>query len=218
MSARHKILFAAALVILLVILCRMAYLAGPAGQRFRDAANKAAREEGILSAIRGRIFSADGKLLAWSVRRYDLVWKQIKHPILPEREQELRRALKEILSADITIVPPQPGAVIKYDLTINELEAADKLAQEYKELDVHLRWERCFDKPSGELGEVRQEKGQEIGISGYEAQYDAQLRGTPGVYSVMLDRRGRWIDSTFRIKQQPQNGQDVYLEKQINVE
>ena len=46
-------------------------------------------------------------------------------------------------------------------------------------------------------------------ISDYE--YDHLLRGTPGKFTVMLDRHGKWINQTFRIITPPAAGQDIYL-------
>jgi cell division protein FtsI/penicillin-binding protein 2 len=51
----------------------------------------------------------------------------------------------------------------------------------------------------------------EHGISGWEKEFDHILRGTPGTFTVMLDRRGRWINSTFRIVTPPSGGKDIYL-------
>ena len=89
------------------------------------------------------------------------------------------------------------------------------MSQEFPELDIRLRWERRRGEGMPDVGSVRQSDGMELGVSGAELRHDAVLRGTPGRYTVMLDRKGRWIDSTFRILIPPRAGNDVTLEPDV---
>ncbi len=212
MDIRHKILFAAIAIPAAAVVLRMVYLAGAGGDVYRAEAARTAESRGELSAIRGRIYEADGRLAAWSVRRYDLIWTPRANTDAARNAavaQALRNAFADAFPP--AAPPPVPGSVLKYDLTMHELELADALNAHYPELETVLRWERVHDGDSTRLGEVRQEDGTEFGISGLEAQFDARLRGTPGIYTVMLDREGRWIDTTFRIQVPPRPGEDIHL-------
>lgn len=209
MISRRQFFGGLAAAALLIIGGRHAYLAGPGGAALRAEAARVACFEGELSAIRGRILTPEGKVAAWSERCYDLIW--VKTSAGPRRTAEVRAALVRRFFSDAPDRVPAPGAPVKYELTMRELEAADLLTQEYPELDIRLRWERRRGEGGPDVGSVRQRDGMEQGVSGAELRYDAVLRGTPGRYTVMLDRKGRWIDSTFRIVTPPRAGDDVTL-------
>jgi len=211
MTRRHKLFLLLAAAALIVIGARHVYLAGPGGNELRREAARIAHFEGELSAIRGRILTADGQVAAWSERCYDLVWMDSAAD--PRRVEEIRAALlKQFFTGGAPERVPSPGTPVKYELTARELEVADALAQEFPELDIELRWERRHGENTPEVGTVRQVNGMERGVSGAELRYDAILRGTPGRYTVMLDRRSRWIDSTFRILTPSRPGKDVTLD------
>ncbi len=216
MSNRHKIFFILVGVIFAAVLCRMIILAGSQGKAYRQSARSMAYKSGKLSAIRGRIFDKNDKLLVWSERCYDLVLQEL--PADQRRVDFLKKQLAKFmfLKLPATVAENQLlPVVIKYNLTANELAAADMLAERYSEFDVALRWERRCADPPPELGEVRQTDGMEEGISGWEKEFDDILSGTPGTFTVMLDRYGRWVNSTFRIVTPPQSGKDVYLSEEL---
>ena len=216
MSNRHKIFFFFTGVIFAAVLCRMIALAGLQGESYRQSARSMAYKSGKLSAIRGRIFDKNDKLLAWSERCYDLVLQELPTDqkrldfLALQLEKSMQLKLPQIL-AENQLLP----VVIKYNLTANELAAADMLAEKYSEFDVSLRWERRCANPPPELGEVRQTDGMEQGISGWEKEFDNILSGTPGTFTVMLDRHGRWVNSTFRIVIPPKSGEDIYLSEEL---
>ena len=102
--------------------------------------------------------------------------------------------------------------ILKTNLTAAELEKADQLCENHPEFHISLRWERRIAATWEDIiGEVRQIDGVEVGISGLEKKYDSLLRGTPGQFTVMLDRHGHWINSTFRIVKAAENGEDLLL-------
>lgn len=212
MSKRHKIFFALSALGLTVLLLRMLFLAGSHGETFRKSAASISCKTGQLAAIRGRIFDKNDNLLVWSERCYDLVLLQ-----LPENQKRLKKLTAELkinMQIDLAAVKAPVNSLpltLKYNLTAEGLAAADMLAEQFHELDVALRWERrCAAQPP-ELGEVTQIDGMEHGISGWEQKFEHLLKGTPGTFSVMLDRHGKWINSTFRIITPPRNGQDIYM-------
>ena len=216
MSKRHKIFFILVGVIFSAVLCRMIILAGSQGEVYRQSASSMACKSGRLSAIRGRIFDKNDKLLAWSERCYDLVLQEL--PADQKRVDFLKDKLEKAMLLKFPEILAENQlfpVVIKYNLTANELAAADMLAEKYSEFDVSLRWERRCAASPPELGEVRQNDGMEEGISGWEKEFDDILSGTPGTFTVMLDRHGRWVNSTFRIVTPPKSGKDVYLSEEL---
>ena len=106
--------------------------------------------------------------------------------------------------------------ILKYNLTASELEKADMLAELYSNIDVELRWERRCRYFVPELGEVRQTDGTEVGISGWEKRFNDRLSGKAGTFTVMLDRYGKWLNSTFRITQAAVNGEDIFLSEELS--
>ena len=59
------------------------------------------------------------------------------------------------------------------------------------------------------IGATQLKNGELYGVSGWEKSYDTLLRGTPGKYEVMLDRRRRWIDSSWKLVTPAVPGKDV---------
>lgn len=211
MDKRHKIFFIAAAAIFLLFVFRMALLAGSGGTAYRNEANELARYRGKLSAIRGRIFDENGKLIVWSERCYDLVFigGRCNRAEYNQLCQALKKHFPEVKIPDALF---RKKAVLKYNLTAEELEAADILSCDFAALDVELRWERRVTAWHDQIGEVKQIDGQECGISGWEKEFESHLRGTPGEFEVMLDRHGKWVDNTFRLITPAQSGQDLYLQ------
>ena len=216
MDNRRRVFFILSALLFAVLLCRMLCLAGSRGESYRNFARKTSFTTGSLSAIRGRIFDRNDNLLAWSERCYDLTVTR-----LPEDEKRLQH-IKKALFETMQIQPDWEKlsqatlpSVIKFNLTAEELASADSLAEKYREFDISLRWQRHHTAPSPELGEVCQIDGMEHGVSGWEKKFDSILQGKPGTFTVMLDRHGKWINSTFRIKIPPRNGNDVYLSEEL---
>lgn len=215
LDRRHQFFFAAIILLSCAILLRMLQLAGPGGNEFRREAEDMSLKTGHLAAIRGRIFDQHDRLLAWSERCYDLVFcfdPHTSHDTKRTMHKQLKQHFPE-LSVPADFWPH--SRVIKYNLTADELIAADQLSSHFPDLRVELRWERRWSSPQSPPGEVRQINEMEVGISGWEAQYDHLLRGQSGTFTVMLDRHGRWIDSTFRITRPPVRGNDLYLSEKL---
>ena len=210
MNKRFTIFLSLSAAILLLLLTRMAMLAGSSGKDYRAESGRISEKTGELSAIRGRIFDEKENLLVWSERCYDLTVDT--RNMTDQRYRFIRKVYRKIFHGEnMPELVPESFQVIKYNLTARELALADELSSRCGEFDVELRWERFHEKFSHEIGEVRQINGMESGISGLEKEYDHLLRGTPGKFTVMLDRHGKWINQTFRIITPPAAGQDIYL-------
>lgn len=212
MDRRHKIFFSLTAVIFLVILLRMIMLASPLGNAYRQESEQISSKTGKLSAIRGRIYKDDDQLLVWSERCYDLLFDNSNTSA--KRLKILQKMLaKDFPNVSLPLKRKTDKAVIKYNLTASELAAADDLSIRFPEFSVDLRWERRCADPAFYTGEVRQIDGMEVGISGLEKQFDSRLRGTPGTFSVMLDRHGHWINQTFKIIEPSRAGEDIFLDE-----
>ncbi len=209
MNKRHKIFFIAAAAAMLIMLLRMAFLASAYGNTYRQEASAMATLKGELAARRGSIYDEKGQLIAWSERCYDLVYDPQR--TVGNRFAKVQLLLKTHLPTARPLTTPGVERMLKTNLTAAELEIADELNESYPELDIVLRWERRIAANRTDLGEVRQIDSAEIGISGLEKEYNSYLQGTPGKFEVMLDRHGRWLNTTFRIITPPKNGNDLYL-------
>ncbi len=185
-------------------------LAGSSGKDYRFESGRISEKTGELSAIRGRIFDAKENLLVWSERCYDLTVDT--RNMTDQRYRLIRSLYRNIFAGEnMPELVPECFQIIKYNLTADELARADELSSRCSEFDVELRWERFHKEFNKEIGEVRQISGMESGVSGLEKEYDHILRGTPGKFTVMLDRHGKWINQTFRIITPPAQGKDIYL-------
>ena len=195
---------------MLLLLARMAMLAGSSGKDYRFESGRISEKTGEISAIRGRIFDEKENLLVWSERSYDLTVDT--RNMTDQRYRFVRQIYNNIFSGEnMPELVPESFQIIKYNLTAAELAKADELSNHCSEFNVELRWERFHKKFNKEIGEVRQISGMESGVSGLEKEYDHILRGTPGKFTVMLDRHGKWINQTFRITTAPIPGKDIYL-------
>lgn len=210
LNKRCIIFLSASAAILLLLVVRMAMLAGAYGRNYRSESSRISEKKGEISAIRGRIFDEKEEVLVWSERCYDLTLDA--RNITGQRYSVIHKTYRKIFAGE-NMPELKPGAlqVIKYNLTASELARADELSSSCGEFNVELRWERFQREFSNEIGEVRQINGMESGISGLEKEYDHLLRGQPGKFTVMLDRHGRWINQTFRITTPPVAGKDIYL-------
>lgn len=210
MDKRHTIFLSAAAAILLLLAVRMAMLAGSSGKDYRFESGRISEKTGEISAIRGRIFDEKENLLVWSERSYDLTVDT--RNMTDQRYRLIRSLYRNIFAGEnMPELVPECFQIIKYNLTAEELARADELSSRCSEFDVELRWERFHKEFNKEIGEVRQISGMESGVSGLEKEYDHILRGTPGKFTVMLDRHGKWINQTFRIITPPAPGKDIYL-------
>ena len=214
LDKRHKIFFIAAAAFFLLITARMALLASSYGEKFRKEAAALSVYRGELAAARGRIFDVNGELIVWSERCYDLVFTGGKSN--RSEYKKLCEALKKHFP-DITLPDTvrQKKVVLKTDLNASELEIADKLSSDFAALQTVLRWKRHVKKYPQQIGTVKSVNGQEVGVSGLEKKFDQHLSGTPSEFTVILDRHGKWVPSTFKITRLGQDGKDLYLTESL---
>ncbi|WP_176014857.1 hypothetical protein [Victivallis sp. Marseille-Q1083] len=215
-SLRAKILLTILSIWALLAAAAFFDLAGPGRHRFLDESVSMSRYEGVLPAPRGTIFSADGIPLCWSERSFDLLLtvagfqsescRQKAFPALQRQFPELRWP-----SAGCN---PQSPQVLKAELTPEELERLVKLIGSSPDFAIvpYLR-RKVYDHPRiRELaGTVEIRNNTMSGRSGWERQYDQQLAGREGIFSVMLDQHRQWIDGSWQLIAEIVPGQDVHL-------
>lgn len=183
---------------------------------------KLARRKGVIQAPRGRILDRNGVVLAWSERRYDLIvdkqflrnsqvsekLKRIKDKI----ESEGWATKRDMIFEDATTVQIR-------NLSPEAMDYIREVAGISKAFKISPRLERkTVDYPEVRklIGQTIQGKGGMRGISGMEEEWDIELSGMPGEYSVMLDRFGKIIEGTFKIEKPVTAGTDVNLELSLS--
>ncbi len=186
-------------------------LAGPRKAHYLEAGRKIALVQNDYYPPRARLLDAGGTPLAWSERYFDLIWRGSN----PPPEKLLQRLNKEL---NTTLVPTKSTRgkrwLLRRNLTPDELLKTAPIQRKTPDLIIHSRVERIVVNIAAvrkKVGWTRQLNGEMQGVSGWEKEYDAQLRGTPGRYEVMLDRRRRWIDSTWKLLTPPIPGKDVQV-------
>ena len=189
---------------LAVILLRMVWLAGDFSSWRRVETETIAGRTGTLPALRGSILDERGSRLAWSEKYYDLIFSGT----LYSEELELLRTLlpDRKIPAEIT-----PGHVI-YKLAPQEMLSLDRAVKKIPSLEIRSRVERIRVNAKTlkeQIGEVDPATGR--GVSGWEKEFDRQLRGTDGTFRVLLDRNGNWIENTWEIREMPEKGRDVQV-------
>lgn len=190
----------------LIAFGRAWYIAGPARARFIAAGEKMARRQVVIPAVRGRILDADGVCLVWSERFYDLL------SLVPEGFELSDEELAELR----TVLPvlPDEGRVLRRNLTPDELLRLEAPLKSGVRARIVSRDERiavAIPEIRQAVGELRFRDGSWGGASGWEAEFDAELSGSPGSLTVMLDRHRNWIPASVRMVKKPVPGRDVRL-------
>jgi cell division protein FtsI/penicillin-binding protein 2 len=181
--------------------------------------------EGRLPAMRGRLVSQEGIPLAWSVRRFRLEYTVAQQP---EQLQKDYFAVQECIDLTGTASWETAGhhvgstVVLRDDLSADAILRLSQLVGRNPRLRITSRFER---KSMGSTPAARQMIGRtrmidqvEVGISGWERDYDARLRGLEGRFRVMVDRNGDWIQSTWEELQAPEPGNDVFVPASVRAE
>ena len=187
---------------------RAAYLAGPASGRFIALGEAIARREPVLPASRGRILDRDGVPLAWDERYYDL-YSDLGSEA-PGRQE--RSALRRIFG--MAEPAPEADGLLRRNLTARELLELETPIRHGARLRIVPRIERITVgslRVRARLGRVAERDGARVGVSGFEEQFDAELRGRDGRARVLLDRWRGWVPSSWEGLSHPVPGKDVRL-------
>ncbi|NLZ63271.1 MAG: hypothetical protein GX902_05630 [Lentisphaerae bacterium] len=175
-------------------------------------------EELTVPGLRGSIFSPAGQCLAKSVRQLGVFW------YLPDELAEARESwqryraepeLAAILPAEEELVQLLGQRVRLVEEVSTELLQLLSSSGEEEELRLEsffIRQVNCPVQLRERLGTVTvdEQTGLEVGISGWEAEYDGQLRGA--VQTLLQRPGGRLVlwDKTNMLFR-PFNGRDVVI-------
>ena len=174
--------------------------------------------EGTVPAGRGVIFDKNGRKLAWSRRDYDLCvgYRVISN----KRRKSLVGQLEKIFpDLDHSKLKYENGAIIKKDLTSEELMSVQKILQSNPGLRVKPVLKRIvINVPEVKkyIGTAEFVNNSWVGLSGIEKKYNSSLNGMDGTYIVMQDKNGRWIKGSSRRKRKMIPGQNLFLKKSVN--
>jgi cell division protein FtsI (penicillin-binding protein 3) len=211
---RTRLLVAGLVLWGVLILGRLAQLMLVPGGALREAVARASWLEGEIPAPRGCILDRNGQPLAWSVRLFQLHWRL---PAVRETAEEEYAVLARVL-AGLPAQAPAAAAgtelLLKEPLTAVEVAAVARLRQDVPGVRLTSRTVRHVRGSAAvreRVGTVLVRDGVEYGVSGEERFQDAMLRGRPGHFRVMVDRRGRWILDTLEKTVDILPGYDVYL-------
>ncbi len=173
--------------------------------------------EGTIPPLRGRLLDRNGTPLAWSTRHFALIYHVPDNPALIETDiVDLARLLPAIRLPLAEI--RRPGAPreihLKQAISPEEAEVLGEICRKLPRLRLgsyfvrHTHPNRQIRK---RLGQVKNFRGLVIGISGQEKEQDHLLRGCPGKFRIMVDRKGNWLPQTWQKVRELRPGYDVYL-------
>ncbi len=232
-----KISTAFILISFLVIELRMAYIAlSPVvdGINIQEFASKRNTTKKILRANRGVIYDSSGDTLARNVTSYTVVAilsESRKDRIKPEEKEKVAAKLSEVLKMDKTrllkllnqnlyqveLGPEGRGINIQKK---EEVEALNITGIEFIE-DTKRNY------PNGDFASyiigyaktyIKDDEKIIIGELGIEGLYNKELTGTDGYFKYQQDTSGRQIPDTPEEKVEAQNGYNIYLTLDSNIE
>ena len=179
--------------------------------------DRASWRHGMIPGIRGRILDADGVPLAWSDRRFALLWAR------PDNPQEAARqwaALHEVMPLEprwtlrTAVAQTAEGVRLADALTPEQFARLGEICTRHPAFRLECYFVRQTYPDAAlrrDLGAVTRRNGMEIGVSGLERVHDSLLRGRPGMYRVMLNPLGAWVPETWEQLRKMTPGYDVYL-------
>ena len=155
--------------------------------------------EGELPAMRGRILTPDGVPLAWSELTHDLYRLKSARA---GKNARLRPLLQNFFGEPLEEKEEGTGILLKRSISPDQILRLRPLLRRFPELEIRPRpYRRNTDIPAlrAKTGKTQYDpqRRRENGISGWEAEYDRELAGTPGIFRVMLDRSGAWVPGTI---------------------
>ena len=199
-----------------------------------------------LKAKRGTIFDSEGNILAHNVTSYTLIaymdpkrskGSQINHvkdiektarelaPILEADENELKERLQNGKDKGRYQIEFGPSGKNITEMKKSEIEKLNLPGIDFEETDK--RYYPNGDFASYILGyaksnEKEDENGNTIttidGELGIEAKFDSELKGTDGYLKYEQDRFGYKIPDTAETRIEAQNGNDIYLTIDANIQ
>jgi len=170
-----------------------------------------ARQRYELPAPRGRILDRNGIPLAWDERRFDLV-RTGSAPL----SEDLLLELEEVLDQR----PPatSPDRCVVRGLKPGQILLLNRLIRGGAPLRIDPQVQRMTiwaPRLQAVIGHLETRQGERFGVSGLELQFDHVLRGTPGTFSVIIDRERNWVPSSWKLERAAVPGENVKLPRSL---
>ena len=203
-----------------VLFGRLVWLAHHvSGQQEALRAKHRVSQELWIPGRRGRIVAADGRVLAWSERRFRLLWRvpdTLSEALAERTECAQIQELAPLLPAAAAL-PTCLGreVVLEHDLTLSDdiLHSVSAWAPATVSLHAYFVRQTLPGAPeSALLGEVEldDEHGLERGVSGLEKRYDQVLRGRLVCLRMIADGRQAMVMDE-KSEGERGNGDDIHL-------
>lgn len=190
----------------------------------RDNAFEQMEEESLekktVRALRGRILSANGKVLVESRRLLKLV---LSHRIQSHQlstylailEKELGLKRRDLM-IKISRMSQSEDVILHENLSLDQMKKFVKVFGVNRDLRIKMSFSRktLVKDIKNKLGKVKLVDGNYVGVSGFEKVYNEQLRGQDLIYETLVDKSGDVILKTFNEVQKLQTGQDIFLKEE----
>ena len=227
----NKFVFIICLFLLILIMGRVVYLSiSPKvdGINIKTMAQNRNTKKETISAKRGTVYDSLGDVLAQNVSSYTVIAyldeSRSKNQDTPQHvinKEETANKLSDVLNMsvedllallnkDVYQVELGPGGRGITEIKKEEIEnlglSGIDFIQDYK------RYYPNGDFASYLIGYAKtDEQGNIIGEMGIEQEFNEELSGTDGYLEYQKDVMGYKIPNTPEIKNEPQNGNDIYL-------
>jgi len=204
-------------IVFVIVFFRFFYISVLRGSLLREMGLNQWMESGkVLQAKRGTIFDRNGKILAISIERHKLILNknQVKDvDVWIDKYSELLNIDKKILREAFSKNKSQ--VILKDDINREEKKKIEKF------LDSTLYFELYYKRvyPYGNLASyLLGIMGVDRGLEGLEYQFDDILKGKDGMIGFMVDALRNEIPGTEFVIKKPENGKDLYLTIDINLQ
>ncbi len=212
------------------------------GVDLSELASKRTTKTEVLKAQRGTIYSSDGAVLAQNVSSYKLIaYLEEKRTTDPENPQHVvdKEATAKALAPILEMSEEEILALLSKDVYQTEFGSKGRgLTEITKEkiealalpgldfIETQKRYYPNGDFLSYTLGYAKTEveEGEDesketiVGELGIEKYYDDILSGTDGYVTYQKDLKGYKIANTKEIRQEAEDGKDVYLTIDSNIQ
>lgn len=165
---------------------------------------------------RGTIYDRNGRILAVSIKRYRVV----TNPSEIEDKEEWTNRVSDILGIDKKILKNKINTNSNYLVLKSNLDKSEKERID-KSVINHIYFETYYERfyPMHNLASyIIGEMGVDKGLEGLEYKFDNVLRGEYGTIGFLKDAIGKEIPGTEFYIKKPEDGADLYLTIDINVQ
>ena len=226
------------LFLIVVIIVRVLYLSVASeidGIDTKELKNNRNTKKEITYANRGTIYDSSGEVLAQNVASYTVIAyldesrsknsSKPKHVVdIDDTANKLSpilnmsvESLKNLLSKDAYQVELGPGGRGINEIKKDEIEKLNLPGIDF--IQSYKRYYPNGDFASYILGYAKSdENGNIIGEMGLESEFDDELSGTDGYLEYQKDLMGYKIPNTPEIEKKPENGDDIYLTIDSNIQ